>query len=179
VGDSVFLRACRGQPVPHTPVWFMRQAGRSLPEYRALRKGIPMLESCTRPELVTEITLQPVHRYGVDAAILYSDIMVPLKAVGVDLDIVSGVGPVIASPVRSADDLRQRPILEGLAVARRGHFQLAGAYMPRPGGDGARNVVILPRGRSLSANLPAAEKSPRGAVPRRSCGQRDTPRRNP
>lgn len=89
----------------------MRQAGRSLPEYRALRKGIPMLESCTRPELVTEITLQPVHRYGVDAAILYSDIMVPLKAVGVDLDIVSGVGPVIASPVRSADDLRQlRPL---------------------------------------------------------------------
>ena len=79
------------------PVWFMRQAGRSLPEYRASRKGIGMLESCTSPELVAEITLQPVRRYGVDAAILYSDIMLPLQAAGVDLDIVSGTGPVIAA----------------------------------------------------------------------------------
>jgi uroporphyrinogen decarboxylase len=83
----------------------MRQAGRSLPEYRALRTGIAMLDSCQRPDLVTEITLQPVRRYGVDAAIFYSDIMVPLKAVGVDLDIVAGTGPVIARPVRSAADL--------------------------------------------------------------------------
>ena len=82
------------------PVWFMRQAGRSLPEYRALRDGISMLDSCMRPDLVAEITLQPVRRYGVDAAILYSDIMVPLKAAGVDLDIVPGRGPVIAHPVR-------------------------------------------------------------------------------
>src|SRR4051812_49959240 len=91
--DSVFVRACRGLPVPHAPVWFMRQAGRSLPEYRKVREGVGMLESCRRPELVTEITLQPVHRYGVDAAIFFSDIVVPLKAVGVDLDIVAGVGP--------------------------------------------------------------------------------------
>ena len=70
-----FLRACRRQPVPHTPVWFMRQAGRSLPEYRKVREGIAMLESCTRPELVAEITLQPVRRYGVDAAIFFSDIV--------------------------------------------------------------------------------------------------------
>jgi uroporphyrinogen decarboxylase len=85
----------------------MRQAGRSLPEYRAIREGIGMLESCMRPELVAEITLQPVRRYGVDAAVLYSDIMVPLKAAGVDLDIVSGRGPVIARPVREPGDLEQ------------------------------------------------------------------------
>ena len=82
----------------------MRQAGRSLPEYRAVREGIPMLESCMRPDLVTEITLQPVRRYGVDAAIFFSDIVVPLKAIGVDLDIVPGVGPG-----RRPADPRPRP----------------------------------------------------------------------
>ena len=109
--DSAFLRACRREPVPHTPVWFMRQAGRSLPEYRKVREGVPMLEACWRPDLVTEITLQPVRRHGVDAAILFSDIVVPLKAVGVDLDIVPGVGPVVAEPIRTAADLdRLRPL---------------------------------------------------------------------
>ncbi|MGW2210562.1 uroporphyrinogen decarboxylase [Streptomyces sp. NPDC001781] len=103
--DSAFLKACRREPVPHTPVWFMRQAGRSLPEYRKVREGIPMLESCTRPELVTEITLQPVRRHDVDAAVFYSDIVVPLKAIGVDLDIKPGVGPVVAEPVRTRADL--------------------------------------------------------------------------
>jgi len=111
LADSAFLRACRREPVPHVPVWFMRQAGRSLPEYRALREGVPMLESCSRPDMVVEITLQPVRRYGVDAAILYSDIVVPLRAVGVDLDVVPGTGPVIAAPFRSADDVgRLRPL---------------------------------------------------------------------
>jgi uroporphyrinogen decarboxylase len=101
-------------PGDRVPVWFMRQACRSLPEYRRLRDGIAMLDSCTRPDLVTEITLQPVRRYGVDAAIFYSDIMVPLKAVGVDLDIVSGTGPVVAQPVRSLADLDQlRPLEPG------------------------------------------------------------------
>ncbi|MFI9201866.1 uroporphyrinogen decarboxylase [Streptomyces sp. NPDC053048] len=109
--DSAFLRACRRESVPHTPVWFMRQAGRSLPEYRKVREGIPMLESCMRPELVTEITLQPVRRHGVDAAIFFSDIVVPLKAIGVDLDIKPGVGPVVAEPVRTRADLeRLRPL---------------------------------------------------------------------
>ncbi len=110
--DSAFLRACRGEPVPHTPVWFMRQAGRSLPEYRKVREGIPMLEACARPDLVAEITLQPVRRHGTDAAILFSDIVVPLKAVGVDLDIVPGVGPVVARPIRSRADLDQLRDLE-------------------------------------------------------------------
>jgi len=109
--DSAFVRACRGLSVPHTPIWFMRQAGRSLPEYRKIREGIGMLESCRRPDLVTEITLQPVRRHGVDAAVLYSDIVVPLLAAGIDLDIVSGTGPVIAEPIRTAAGVdRLRPI---------------------------------------------------------------------
>ncbi|MFF5923503.1 uroporphyrinogen decarboxylase [Streptomyces flavochromogenes] len=103
--DSAFLKACRREPVPHTPVWFMRQAGRSLPEYLKVREGVPMLESCMRPELVTEITLQPVRRHKVDAAIYFSDIVVPLKAIGLDLDIKPGVGPVVADPIRTRADL--------------------------------------------------------------------------
>jgi uroporphyrinogen decarboxylase len=109
--DGAFLRATRGEPVDHTPVWYMRQAGRSLPEYLKVRAGIGMLESCMNPELVTEITLQPVRRYGVDAAILFSDIVLPLKAVGVDLDIVPGVGPVVANPVRTLADVAAIPDL--------------------------------------------------------------------
>ena len=105
--ESAFLKACRREPVPHTPVWFMRQAGRSLPEYRKVREGIPMLESCMRPELVTEITLQPVRRHDVDAAIYFSDIVVPLKAIGIDLDIKPGVGPVVQNPIRTRADLAQ------------------------------------------------------------------------
>jgi uroporphyrinogen decarboxylase len=112
VPDSPFIGACLGQPVPYTPVWFMRQAGRALPEYRKVREGIPMLESCRRPDLVCEITLQPVRRYGVDAAILFSDIVVPLAAAGVDLDITPGVGPVVARPVRDAAGVAALPTLD-------------------------------------------------------------------
>jgi len=109
--DSALDRACRGQDVPHTPVWFMRQAGRSLPEYRKIRENIGMLESCRRPDLVTEITLQPVRRHKVDAAILYSDIVVPIAAAGVDLELVAGTGPVVAEPIRTEKDLdRLRPL---------------------------------------------------------------------
>lgn len=115
--SSAFVRACRREPVPHTPVWFMRQAGRSLPEYRKAREGVGMLESCLRPDLVVEITMQPVRRHGVDAAILFSDIVLPLKAAGLDLDIVGGVGPVIAAPVRSAADVQRVPTLEPDHVA--------------------------------------------------------------
>lgn len=105
VGSSVLVRACRGEPVPYTPVWFMRQAGRSLPEYRASRAGVRMLDACRDPALVCELTLQPVRRHGVDAAILFSDIMVPLAAAGIDLDITPGVGPVVAAPVRTEADV--------------------------------------------------------------------------
>jgi uroporphyrinogen decarboxylase len=117
LADSAFLRACRREPGPHTPVWFMRQAGRSLPEYRKLREGVGMLESCLRPDLVTEITMQPVRRYGVDAAILFSDIVLPVKAAGVDLDIKPGVGPVVAEPIRSAADVGTVPALDPARVS--------------------------------------------------------------
>jgi uroporphyrinogen decarboxylase len=112
LAESAFLKAVRGEPVPHTPVWFMRQAGRSLPEYRRVREGVGMLESCMDPSLVVEITLQPVRRYGVDAAIFFSDIVLPLKAVGVDLDIRPGVGPVVERPVRTLADVAAIPDLE-------------------------------------------------------------------
>jgi uroporphyrinogen decarboxylase len=108
---SPFLAACRGERPAHTPVWYMRQAGRSLPEYLRVREGVGMLESCMTPDLVVEITLQPVRRYGVDAAIFFSDIVLPLKAVGVDLDIKPGVGPVVASPVRTLADVEAIPDL--------------------------------------------------------------------
>ena len=109
--DSVFLSACRRQPVPYTPVWFMRMAGRSLPEYRAARRRTSMVEACTKPDLVTELTLQPLRRYPVDAAILFSDIVVPLRATGVGIDIRQGVGPVVEKPFREERDLqRLRPL---------------------------------------------------------------------
>src|SRR5829696_4659034 len=114
---SRLVRAMRRQPVDRTPVWFMRQAGRSLPEYRAVRAGVGMLEACSRPELIAEITLQPVRRHGVDAAILFSDIVLPLRAAGVDLDIVAGVGPVVAQPIRSAADIEKLPGLDPAQVA--------------------------------------------------------------
>jgi len=111
LADSPFLRACRCQPVEQVPVWFMRQAGRSLPEYRRLRGTASILEAVRDPELAAEITLQPVRRYGVDAAILFSDIVVPVAAIGVGLEIVPGRGPVVAEPFGSPADLeRLRPL---------------------------------------------------------------------
>ncbi|MFF5211469.1 uroporphyrinogen decarboxylase [Streptosporangium sp. NPDC000396] len=112
LADSPFLRACRRQPVSRTPVWFMRQAGRSLPEYRAVREGVPMLTACATPDLIVEITMQPVRRYGVDAAIFFSDIVVPLKAIGIDLDIKPGVGPVVAEPIRDVAAINTLRALE-------------------------------------------------------------------
>lgn len=109
--DAPLLAAATGAVPSRRPVWFMRQAGRSLPEYREVRAGIGMLESCFDPDLVCEITMQPIRRHGVDAAILFSDIVVPLKAAGIDLDIVPGVGPVVTSPVRTAADVRALPRL--------------------------------------------------------------------
>lgn len=113
---SPLLAALRSEPVPHTPVWFMRQAGRSLPEYRKLREGTHMLDACRDPEMVSEITLQPVRRHGVDAAIFFSDIVVPLQAAGVEVEIVPGVGPVIASPVRSRADIDALPELDAADI---------------------------------------------------------------
>ena len=110
--DAPFLAACASRRHRRaTPVWFMRQAGRSLPEYRALRGDGSILDAIKRPELAAEITLQPVRRYGVDAAILYSDIVVPVHAVGFGVDVAPGTGPVVAEPFRRAADLdRLRPL---------------------------------------------------------------------
>lgn len=105
VTTAPLLRAYRGERPERLPVWFMRQAGRSLPEYRELRVGTRMLDACLDPALAAEITMQPVRRHGVDAAILFSDIVVPLKLVGVDVEIVPGKGPVLAHPVRTAADV--------------------------------------------------------------------------
>lgn len=105
------MRAYRGDRPEITPVWFMRQAGRSLPEYRELRVGNQMLDACLTPALASEITLQPVRRHGVDAAVFFSDIVIPVKLAGVDVEIVPGKGPVIADPIRTASDVAKlRPL---------------------------------------------------------------------
>lgn len=103
--DSPLVQALRGERPERVPVWFMRQAGRSLPEYRALRSEHRMLDACLNPEVASEITLQPVRRHGVDAAVFFSDIVVPLLIAGVDVDLVAGTGPVFAEPVRTAADV--------------------------------------------------------------------------
>jgi uroporphyrinogen decarboxylase len=110
MSTAPFLLAASGRPAPHTPVWFMRQAGRSLPEYRALRGEGSILDAIKQPDRAAEITLQPVRRYGVDAAVLYSDIIVPAHAVGFGIDVSPGTGPVCEAPFRDAADLdRLRP----------------------------------------------------------------------
>lgn len=137
LAESPYLAAVTGRKPNRVPVWFMRQAGRSLPEYRALRAQTDMLSACFDAELVCEITLQPVRRHDVDAAILFSDIVVPLLGAGIDLDIVAGVGPVIESPVRTAADVaaikpleRQRlqPVSDAVSmlVAALGNVPLIG-----------------------------------------------------
>lgn len=108
---SPLITAYRGGKPSRRPVWFMRQAGRSLPEYLKVREGVAMLDSCLRPELASEITLQPVRRHDVDAAIFFSDIVIPLKLAGVGVDIVPGVGPVLDQPVRTAADVAALPQL--------------------------------------------------------------------
>lgn len=114
--DSPLITAYRGGKPSRRPVWFMRQAGRSLPEYRELRVGTTMLDSCLKPEMAAEITLQPVRRHDVDAAIFFSDIVIPLKLAGVGVDIVPGVGPVLDHPVRTAEDVAALPELTDEAL---------------------------------------------------------------
>ncbi|HEY3611354.1 MAG TPA: uroporphyrinogen decarboxylase [Pseudonocardiaceae bacterium] len=116
LANAPLLVAARGGRPDRQPVWFMRQAGRSLPEYRSVREGVPMLESCLTPDLACEITLQPVRRHGVDAAILFSDIVVPLYVAGIDVDIVPGTGPVLGKPIRTAADVAAMPVLDASQV---------------------------------------------------------------
>ncbi|ABL05503.1 uroporphyrinogen decarboxylase [Mycobacterium ulcerans] len=115
--QSPYLAAVAGRKPSRVPVWFMRQAGRSLPEYRALRRQHSMLAACFEPEVACEVTMQPIRRYHVDAAILFSDIVVPLRAAGVDLDIVADVGPVIAAPVRTVADVDAIKPIDSQSIA--------------------------------------------------------------
>ncbi|WP_435747859.1 uroporphyrinogen decarboxylase [Microbacterium sp. PMB16] len=122
LSDAPLLRALAGVRPDRTPVWFMRQAGRSLPEYRELRVGTRMLDACLTPELAAEITLQPVRRHGVDAAVFFSDIVIPLRLAGVEVEIEPGRGPVFANPVRTASDVDRITAidpdsLDGTAIA--------------------------------------------------------------
>ncbi len=109
--NDLFIRACRRQPTERVPVWYMRQAGRYDPDYRKIKEKYSLLEICRQPELAAEVTLMPVRKLGVDAAILYSDIMNPVASIGIDFDIVKNVGPVIHNPVRTRSDVEAlRPI---------------------------------------------------------------------
>ena len=103
----LLVRAARHEPVERTPVWFMRQAGRSLPGYREIRKRHTLFEVCRQPELCAEVTLEPVRVHGVDAAVMFADIMLPILGMGIDVDLVEGVGPVVAEPVRTMADVER------------------------------------------------------------------------
>jgi uroporphyrinogen decarboxylase len=107
VAEPLITRACRREHVERTPVWFMRQAGRSLPEYREIRKHHDLFQVCNQPELCAEVTLQPVRRHGVDAAVMFADIMLPVVGMGIDVELVENVGPVIAHPIASAADVER------------------------------------------------------------------------
>jgi len=126
--DPLLVRAARREPVERTPVWFMRQAGRSLPEYRAIREQHSFWEVAHAPELCAQVTLQPVRRHGVDAAVMFADIMTPVLGMGLDVELVEGVGPVVAEPVRTMADVERllvpdpneafAPLLEAIRIVR-------------------------------------------------------------
>jgi uroporphyrinogen decarboxylase len=128
VSEPLLVRALRREPVERTPVWFMRQAGRSLPEYRELRERHSFLEVASTPELCAEVTLQPVRRHGVDAAVLFADIVTPVLGMGIDVELVEGVGPVVAEPVTGRADVERlrrpdardayAPVLEAVRIVR-------------------------------------------------------------
>jgi uroporphyrinogen decarboxylase len=167
--DPLLVRAARREPVERTPVWFMRQAGRSLPEYRAIRERHGFFEINRSAELTAEVTLQPVARHGVDAAVVFADIMTPISPMGVAVELVEGVGPVIAEPVRSAavverlrvPDFEEEvaPVLEAIAAVRRelapeqavvgfcgGPFTVAGYLVEgRPSRDFAKTKALMYR----------------------------------
>src|SRR4029079_3086993 len=126
--EPLLVRAARREPLERTPVWFMRQAGRSLPEYRAVRERHSFWEVAHTPELCAEVTLQPVRRHGVDAAVMFADIMTPVLGMGLDVELVEGVGPVVDRPVRPLDDVERlrvpdpaeafAPVLEAVRIVR-------------------------------------------------------------
>src|SRR5262249_34321352 len=126
--DPLLVRAARREPVEHTPVWFMRQAGQSLPEYRAVREKHSFWEVASTPDLCAEVTLQPVRRHGVDAAVMFADIMTPVLGMGIGAGLVGGAGPGVAQPVRTLADTERlhvpdpeeafAPVLEAIRIVR-------------------------------------------------------------
>ncbi|MFQ6672336.1 MAG: uroporphyrinogen decarboxylase [Candidatus Tectimicrobiota bacterium] len=112
MAPDTFLKACRREPTPYTPIWLMRQAGRYLPEYRAIRQTTPFLEMCKTPELAAEVTLQPLRRFALDAAIIFADILLPLEPMGIDLTFADGEGPVISNPVRTEADVERLRLID-------------------------------------------------------------------
>ena len=128
MSDPLLVRALRREPVERTPVWFMRQAGRSLPEYRAIRERHGFFDIADTPELCAEVTLQPVRRHGVDAAVMFADIMTPVRGMGLDVALVEGVGPVVEQPIRTRADVERlvvpdpqeafAPVLEAVRLVR-------------------------------------------------------------
>jgi uroporphyrinogen decarboxylase len=166
VTAPLLVRACRREPVERTPVWFMRQAGRSLPEYRAIRERHGFFELAGTPELCAEVTLQPVRRHGVDAAVLFADIMSPVLGMGIDVELVEGVGPVVERRIESRADVERlavtepdEAILEAVRIVRReldpekavigfcgGPFTVAGYLVEgRPSRDFARTKALMYR----------------------------------
>jgi uroporphyrinogen decarboxylase len=164
--EPLLVRVARREPAERTPVWFMRQAGRSLPEYRALRERHGFFELSGTPELCAEVTLQPVRRHGVDAAVLFADIMTPVLGMGIGVDLVEGVGPVVERPVASMADVDRlstgdpdRNVLEAIRIVRReldsdraligfcgGPFTVAGYLVEgRPSRDFARTKALMYR----------------------------------
>src|SRR5271155_5835920 len=103
--NSLFVRACKSQPGDRTPVWFMRQAGRYMPEYRAIRKQHSLLEICKKPTLAAEVTITAAEFLGVDAAIIFADLLLPLEVMGLPFHFAPGEGPVIERPIRTAEDI--------------------------------------------------------------------------
>src|SRR5215210_8927435 len=114
--DSPFMRACRREQVPHTPVWLMRQAGRYMKEYREVRAKFSFLEMCKQPEVASEVTVYAAHRLGVDAAIIFADILLIVEPMGLDLEFAKGEGPVIHNPVRAAADLARLREVEDVSA---------------------------------------------------------------
>ena len=187
VSEPLLVRAARREEVERTPVWFMRQAGRSLPEYRAIREKHAFFEVAHTPELCAEVTLQPVRRHDVDAAVMFADIMTPVLGMGIDVRLVEGVGPVIDEPVRTLADVERlripdpeeafAPVLEAVAARTRGAAARSGRrrLLRRPvhGRRVPRRGEAEPRVRAHEE--PHARASPRSGTH----SSRSSPRRSP
>ena len=160
-----FLRACRRQPVDATPVWFMRQAGRYMSEYRALRLRYSLLDICRSPELAVAVTLQPVDAIDVDAAILFSDLLIPFTPMGLDFDFIKGEGPAIAQPIRCAADverLRRFEPREALSFVKQSGFFAASSRVGCRLSASAARRLRSPRTRlkaALRPHMPAPKPS--------------------